>query len=284
MYPVIYRLICIAAAAALAVACAATPTGPTAATAGEGPLISQGPLTGLIPQGPPPVPPQLVASPVTALSATGYVAFGDSITYGTLSSYDGSFLYDVPSQSYPVRLKLALDSYHPGAAGQTPRTYSVANAGNPGEWATDGARRIQSVLTANRPQGLLLLEGINDLSNDQSISSTISALGRIIDTARSNNVTVLVATLPQTYETTNPISEQYHDNARDLVVPFNTQLRQAFGTRQNVYIVDLYAALGTNHTYIGADGLHPNEAGYERIAQWFEAAIATVFAIKGSFQ
>jgi len=231
------------------------------------------------------VPPRDPGPIPSSLGATRFLAFGDSITWGSLSAYDASFLYDAGPWAYPPRLKQALDFFHPGPAGQTPRTYTVVNAGEPGEWASVGEGRIQSEITAHRPHGLLLLEGINDLANEQSISQTITALGHIINTARANNVTVLIATMFQTYETcVPPENVECRDNARQLVVPFNDAIRQLATGRQNVYIVDLYAALGTNHAYVGADGLHPNEAGYERIATTFLARIEAVFGIRSSFQ
>ena len=276
MYLRFHRWLPLAAACVLIAACSTTPTSPSSTD--RGPVISQGALAGLIPQEPPAVPPRVTAPPPTPVGASKFVAFGDSITYGTLSSYDGSFVYDVPTHSYSVRLKIALDTYH------APRVYTVVNEGAPGEWAQQGAQRIQSVLTQHRPQGLLLLEGINDLANDQSISQTVSSLGRILDVARSNNVTVLIATMPQTYETTNPTTGEYRTNARELVPALNTAIRQLASGRQNVYVVDLYAAFGTTGTYMGGDGLHPNEAGYERMASTFLSSIESVFAIKGSFQ
>jgi lysophospholipase L1-like esterase len=131
---------------------------------------------------------------------------------------------------------------------------------------------------------LLLLEGINDIGNGRPIDETVGGLRQIIDRARASNVTVLVATMPQTYETTNPITGEYRDNARGLIEPFNDALRAMASGRQNVYIVDLYAAFGTNHAYIGNDGLHPNEQGYERMASVFLNRIEQVFGIRSSFQ
>jgi lysophospholipase L1-like esterase len=199
----------------------------------------------------------------------------------------------VPTHSYSERLRLALDTYHGGPAGQIPRTYTVINEGIPGEWATAGAQRIQAVITQHRPQGLLLLEGINDLSNNENIlsnsaniSATISALTQIVNTARANNVTVLIATMPQTYESTNPNTGGMRSNAKDLVVPFNSQIRALVQARpnQNIYLVDLYTAFGNNPLYMGGDGLHPTEAGYERMASTFLNVIEAAFVIRGSFQ
>ena len=229
------------------------------------------------PQSLPPVPPRIAINPPTALGAKTFVAFGDSITYGTLSTYDGSFLYDVPSHSYPVRLRLALNQYH------APQSFTVVNEGNPGEWAADGVQRIQRVLTANRPQGLLLLEGINDLASGQSAGATANALARIIDTARLANVTVLVATMPQTYGITAPTGE-FRDNAADLVPLLNAEIRRVASGRQNVYLVDINRAFGNDRSLMGGDGLHPTEQGLQLMATTFLTAIEAAFSVRGSFQ
>lgn len=47
--------------------------------------------------------PQPLTIEQPALGAVRFVAFGDSITYGVLSSFDGMALFDGSSFSYPVR-------------------------------------------------------------------------------------------------------------------------------------------------------------------------------------
>ena len=250
-------------------ACTSTPTSPSRA--------AQAPTIANISQEPPPVPPRLTVTPPAALGATRFLAFGDSITFGYGSSSDGAFVFDHSGHSYPVRLRLALNQYH------APQVFSVVSDGVPGEWALDGARRIQASITTHRPQALLLLEGINDLGSGQSISQAASSVGRIIDVARLNNVTVLVATMPQTYVVTLSTGE-VRDNAAELVPGFNTEIRRLATGRQNIYLVDLERAFGTNRALMSGDGLHPSESGYEVIATTFHTAIEAIFPVRGSFQ
>jgi lysophospholipase L1-like esterase len=246
-------------------ACSTTPTGPTPAVLA--------PTIAVLQQEPPPVPPRASVTPPGALGATKFLAFGDSITYGTLASPDGHFLFDTPFQAYGLRLELALNQYH------APQRFTVVNAGLPGEWAADGALRIQGQITTHRPQVLLLLEGINDIGGGgQSVTQAAASVGRIINTARLNNVVVLVATMFQTYP------REGSDNAGPLVPAFNTEIRRLATGRQNVYLVDLYAAFGNTRSLIGGDGLHPTEAGYELMATTFLTAIEQAFPVRGSFQ
>jgi lysophospholipase L1-like esterase len=248
--------------------CSQSPTAPTA--------VPSGPTVGLIPQTPPPVPPRTHTGPLTAVGATRFVAFGDSITYGTLSSFDGIFLFDVPTHSYPARLHLGLTAYH------SPQVFSVANRGVPGEGALEGTFRIQSVLQADRPQVMLLLEGINDLNAGRSVGATIAALDTILDYAKLYNVTVLVATMFQTYEVDGPSGQR--TNAASQVPAFNNGVRQLATGRQNVFLVDIHAAFGSNRSLVGGDGLHPTQEGYEVMASTFLAAIEAALPVRGSFQ
>ena len=254
---------------AAAAACSQTPTGPTSAV----PAAHVGALD--VEQ--PPVPPRIAPTPPRALGATRFLAFGDSLTQGVLSSFDGMFLFDGSAQSYSERLRIGLNAHF------APQTFSITNRGISGEWAVNGAQRIQSELTTYRPQTLLLLEGINDLNNGRSISATASALGQMLDKAALFEATVLIATMPQTYQTTDSAG-QVRVNSHTQIAAFNNAIRQIAAGRLNVYVVDLYAAFGSNRDLIGGDGLHPTPQGYERMASTFMSALEAVYPIGGSFQ
>jgi lysophospholipase L1-like esterase len=228
------------------------------------------------------VPPRLdTLPPPNAVGGTRFVAFGDSITYGTFSSFsDARFLYDAPTHSYPARAELSLRQIFPFQAA----ALRVINAGVPGEAAFQGRDRIGTVLTTYKPDGLLLLEGINDMNIGRSPAATAAAVVAIVDVARTYNVTVLVGLMPQTYPSIYPGETQPRSQSAEQIVPFNNELRRLIAGMQNVHVVDLYAAFGTNRSLMGADGLHPTEAGYERMAATFVQAIEKVFQVRGSLQ
>ena len=254
----------------LAAACSKLPTAPTP--------VSSGASIGQISLEPPPVPPRLGPSlTTTGLGATSFLAFGDSITFGTLSSFDGMFLYDGGPQSYPRRLEIGLDAHH------APQNFTVVNVGIGGETAQQGEGRLPGVLNTHRPQVLLLLEGINDMNGGTSATRAASSVANMVNQARLYNVTVLVATMFQTFESEDP-NGVIRENSHDKIVPFNTELKRLVAGLQNVHVVDLYASFGSNETYIGGDGLHPSEAGYQRIAQTFEQRIEQIFPVRGSVQ
>jgi lysophospholipase L1-like esterase len=268
----------VAAALAAASACAQTPTSPSS-TAGVA-------VVGEIKQAPTSVPEAIVPSP-QAVGATRFIAFGDSITCGVISLPAFSLLpvhCDIAEYGYPERLLTMLVTYN------SSQVFTVRKRGEPGETAASGIARLTSELTElagpsvpvnSRPQALLLLEGINDMGG-LGISATraASSVAQMVQIARVYNLTVLVATMYQTYPSARG------DNASDKIVPFNTELRRLVDGLQNVRVVDLYASFGTNAsgTYVGSDGLHPTPAGYDRMAQKFHAEILAQFPVRGSLQ
>jgi lysophospholipase L1-like esterase len=247
-------------------ACADSPTGPSAVPpAGQ---VSE------FGQEPPPIPPRNANALPVALGVTRFVAFGDSLTFGTLSTFDGLFVFDVPSHSYPVRLELGLDVHH------APQNFVVGNFGNPGETVTASATftRYQNMLGSVRPQAVLLLEGVNDLNGGISQPAISSALGQMLDYATLRGMAVLIATMPRIYDTST------RDRPDERIVPFNDEVRRLASARRNVHVVDLYTAFGTDRSLMGGDGLHPTPEGYEVMASTFLDAIELAFPVTRTVQ
>ncbi len=268
-------------------ACSQSPTAPT-------PVADSIILFG-VSQQPPSAPAVAIPPPylpANAVGATRFVAFGDSITCGVESAFD--FLVPLPCPSgthgYPERVQAILSAYNPA------QTFVMTKRGYPGEWAQDGVNRLKTelaelagpgVLPAQRPQGLLLLEGINDMNNGVSATRAAASLAEMAQIGRLYNLTVLVATMPQTWVTEDPNTGQTRQNSADKIVPFNTEVIRLLSGVQNVYIVDVYAAFGganPNRSLIGGDGLHPTPAGYDVMAQTLHTAIVTRFPVRGSLQ
>jgi len=189
------------------------------------------------------------------------------------------------SPQYPQMVRTLLQNASPSQA------FVVENQGRPGEEAAGAYSRFSSLMAARRPQGVLLLEGINDLNSDRPVGSTVNALARVLDLAALYNSAVLVGTMFQTCVSVNPFTGRVRTNSTDKIVPFNTALRAMVAGRQNVYVVDIYAAFGTGNclsdrgtNYVGEDGLHPSPSGYSLIAATFGLAVRGRFAVRGSYQ
>jgi len=267
-------------------ACAESPASPTAPSG----VLTVGRA---LPQVGVAVPTPDSLGPIAALGATRFLAFGDSITCGTSGAFpqmdiafdDPNCTLQAGSPQYPQMTQTLLRNASPAQA------FLVENQGRPGEEAALAFSRFSGLMSVRRPQGVLLLEGINDLNADRSVGATVDAMARLLDLAALYNSTVLVGTMFQTCVSVNPFTGRVRTNSTDKVVSFNTALRAMVSGRQNVYIVDLFASFGGGNclpdrgtNLVGEDGLHPSPSGYSRIASTFAAAVRDRFAVRGSFQ
>jgi lysophospholipase L1-like esterase len=227
------------------------------------------------------------------VGATRFLAFGDSITFGTASSFDlvsediaapaATCLVNgtPPAEAYPNQLGPVLASASPV------QTFTVTNCGIGGEAAFNGEQRLSGLLGQFKPQGLLLLEGINDLNGGRSIDETVGHLRTMIEIARLYNVTVLIGTMFQTYQSEQELPDgsiRVRENSAAQVPAFNAAILQMAQGRQNVYVVDIYHAFGANRSLVGNDGLHPTPSGYQRMAEWFGTTIAQAWAVRVALQ
>ena len=227
-----------------------------------------------------------VAAPAPPrLNATNFVAFGDSITEGVLEPACPLITAAMPfpqildvellragvsvPESYPSVLQDMLASRYPA---QSP---IVTNEGRAGERATDGGTlpRLRDALSRANPQVLLLLEGVNEVNGNNAsvIAPVVAALRVMVREAQARRITVMVGTLlPER-------AGACRGYAPSLIAPSNDQIR-AMVVAEGAVLVDLYEVFaGREGTLLGNDGLHPNAAGYQQMAQTFLEAIRARF-------
>jgi lysophospholipase L1-like esterase len=124
---------------------------------------------------------------------------------------------------------------------------------------------LPGVLAARRPQVLLLQEGVNNINANvgSSIPNVVAGLQTMIHQAKAQGVPVMVGTLlPER-------AGACRSYAPGLIAPANDAIRSLVAS-EGVTLVDLYQAFGgVAGDLIGNDGLHPNEAGYAKIAETF---------------
>jgi lysophospholipase L1-like esterase len=213
------------------------------------------------PTGPTPTPPRL--------SRTRFLAFGDSFTAGEVTSPIASSsagihrLVLLPAASYPAVLESQMRSAYQAQSS----SITVINSGEPGERILDGLLRFPDALDASRAEVVLLMEGANGLPG---VGPDISAdvMRAMVQRAKNARARVFVGSMiPQVAgrpRATTPTFE---------LLNYNRTLQQ-MSTEEGVTFVELYnAMLPDAASLIGADGLHPTEAGYRRIADLFFAAI-----------
>lgn len=155
------------------------------------------------------------------------LAFGDSLTFGTGAG---------PGESYPEVLS--------GLIGRT-----VVNAGVPGEVSTDGLLRLHALLDREQPALLLLCHGGNDQLQRLDPARLADNLRAMIREARDRNIAVVLIAVPAPGLSLRPL-------------PLYAGIADEFGLAADLETVaDILGDRALKSDYI-----HPNAAGYRRLA------------------
>ncbi len=185
---------------------------------------------------------------------------GDSITWGTESStgngYRGPLAVALSSQ-------VAVEDF---VGKQINGTMSDPdNEGHPGYKISDLANLANASLNTYKPNVVLLDAGINDLGQNYQISSAPTRLASLIDQVLTAepDATVLVATLIINGDPTLE-SERETFNSQ---LPAIVQARASQG--KHVALVDMGALTTANLS----GTLHPNDSGYQLMANAWDSAI-----------
>lgn len=169
------------------------------------------------------------APALPALTADAVIlAFGDSLTAGTGAGRD---------QDYPSRLE--------SLTGRT-----VINAGVPGELSADGLRRLPALLDRHQPQLLILCHAGNDILRNRNRDQAAANLQTMIQQAQQRDIAVVLLGVPE-------------PGLRLRAAAFYRDVAQAQGVP---LLNDILAEILGNNRY-KSDAVHPNAAGYERLAQ-----------------
>jgi lysophospholipase L1-like esterase len=189
-----------------------------------------------------------------------YMAFGDSITNGDGSGDD---------QGYRDRLRSKLVAHF--GRGQ------VVNEGISGGRSPFGSSRMPDSLRSARPAYSLIMYGTNDWNDAECKQATapcytIDNLRDMILSARGSQSLPVLATLP-------PANPQFEDRGAEdrnrWVTDISVRIR-ALGREQNVPVADVQAAFSRAGSLprLFVDHVHPNDDGYEIIAQEFFRAVS----------
>jgi lysophospholipase L1-like esterase len=121
------------------------------------------------------------------------------------------------------------------------------------------------------PDIITLMIGTNDINGNIDVADAPSRLGNLLDALHDTDadaLVVLAQIVPTTNDGTNQAVQSYNATMPDLVAE-----RVSLG--HHLILVDMYEAMARDANYktaLFADGLHPNDAGYERMAEvWHEA-------------
>ena len=187
----------------------------------------------------------LIALAVAACSGSGadlpklapgdvILAFGDSLTFGTGASRE---------ESYPAALSRRIG-------------FEVVNAGVPGEVSAKGLKRLPKALDQVGPKLVILCLGGNDMLRRQDRAQTGENLKQMVRLIRARGAAVVMLGVPEPglFLSTADVYERV---ASELDVPLEDDI-----------IPDL---LGDNQ--YKSDHIHPNAAGYARLAEAVEALL-----------
>ncbi len=156
------------------------------------------------------------------------LAFGDSLTYGTGAEQ---------TESYPAVLEQFIGR-------------RVVNAGIPGEVTAEGLSRLPEVLQKEQPALMIICHGGNDMLRRLNRQQAADNLRNMIRLAQERRVSVVLVAVPAPGISLSP-PHMYREIAGDLAIPLEEKI--------------MPAVLGDGS--LRSDYIHPNAAGYRRIAE-----------------
>jgi lysophospholipase L1-like esterase len=210
------------------------------------------------------------------LLADTILAFGDSMTAGVSSVFCDLGICSTTVTGYPQRLESLLRAQYPA------QTALVQGSGAPGECASAngcngaaGKDRLPQVIAAAHDL-VVILEGVNDTNAISSDAFITDALRVMVQTAKNAGKTaILCGLLPVKPREDNGMYKA--DPAR--IASMNGRI-SALAAAEGVPFVNMVAAFGPAfQPLLSPDGLHPNNAGYQRMAEAIRDAVVTFYAI-----
>ena len=221
----------------------------------------------------------------------GIVAFGDSITDG----YE--WQYSKTDKCYPSKLTTMLT-----AAGFKLKNDAVANKGNSGEQIGEAGNGFRSRVTSDIPADtkiVCLLGGTNDIHQGGSSvkgdpDGVFNRLQGLISEIKTQapDATIFVGSIPHfDFYKNETLTEggkwwnwlsgyAVNDGAKPngLIDEYNAKIKAYAEETAGVYFVDVCSVVTDDD--IRADGCHPNEAGYTKIATAYSNAIQDYYTNK----
>jgi lysophospholipase L1-like esterase len=168
------------------------------------------------------------------------LAFGDSLTYGTGAE---------EAESYPAQLERRLG-------------LRVVRAGVPGETTSEGRRRLPAALDEHAPRVVLLCLGGNDFLRREDEAATRENLRAMLSLLAQRGIGVLLIGVPRGL-IGGESAPLYAELAREFRVPLEKKaLADILGRRA-----------------LKSDPIHPNAAGYARLAEEVAKALRSAGAV-----
>jgi lysophospholipase L1-like esterase len=210
------------------------------------------------------VPAQAAVSPAAA--PVRVMPLGDSITRGAGSSTGSSYRADLWRRLVD-QAGYAIDYVGSQRTGQLP---DRDNEGHSGWTISQIAAEINGWLATYRPDVVLLHIGTNDMKSDARAAAAPGLLSSLIDQIRAATpaATVIVAQIVP--------SSNVDINAR--VVKYNATIPGIVAAKGTTKVRSANLYRGMNTATDLADSLHPNDAGFAKMAMTWYAALVPVLS------
>lgn len=177
-----------------------------------------------------------------ALSESALIlAFGDSLTFG---------LGTTPDNSYPAVLSRLIDR-------------RIVRSGVSGEITASGLRRLPSVIGRYQPDLIILCHGGNDIIRGLSESTIEANLRAMIAQAQAIGAEVVLVGVPRRSLFLSGSAPLYERIASELDLP---------------YLESTIADILSNDR-LKSDPIHPNTAGYRKLAEDLAALLKRAGAV-----
>ncbi|WP_437841332.1 SGNH/GDSL hydrolase family protein [Sorangium sp. So ce1153] len=212
--------------------------------------------------------------PCPASGPCKIMPFGDSITQG----FNVAGGYRAPL--FHLALEADRDITFVGSASDysVPMVDGVTfprNHEGHGGWTIEGnngiAKLVGTSIPNYQPNIITLMIGTNDINGNINLADAPNRLGKLLDSIfmRDPNILVVLAQIVPTRT----------DGTNNAIMAYNAAMPDLVSTRvsmgQHIVLVDMYTAFTNDTNYrqtLLGDNLHPNQAGYNRMADvWFEA-------------
>jgi lysophospholipase L1-like esterase len=211
-----------------------------------------------------------------------FLAYGDSITGCYYDSYygwhdDPNYPEEFPGCGYERRVydrlkqqygfcpgKLAFFNY--GVGGQTTRDgwlHFYDTITNPTQ---DLHRLYPADATVTSSNLILIMEGTNDMNQGVDDITIGSNLDNMVSQAIQAGKRVIIATIP-------PNFSPYYIESQNRIPDFNNIYIGGIASFYNIPVADVYSRLADHPDWMADDGLHPNGAGFDQMADVFYQAI-----------
>lgn len=189
------------------------------------------------------------------------LCFGDSLTFGVTSRDSLEKFSLSPVEGYIPKLFRLLRKEFEGTA-------KLTNSGIGAETTGQGLERLRSEIRSERYDLVLLLEGVVDVNfpepDFQQARANLKEMMRVV---KGEGVPMIIGTIP-------PLNADGFRTQGIENIPKLNEMIRAEAAAERVPVADHEKAFGKDLSLQGPDGLHPNDSGYEMMAQtWFDVIL-----------